>query len=396
MPTFEFNSVPRILFGRGKISALGDLARPLGSHALLIHNGDDPGRSGPVDRVAASLSAASVRCTFHRQRGEPTVTDVDTGVSTARANGCDLIIAVGGGSAIDAAKAVAGLLTNGGSALDYMEVIGRGQKITKPAAPWIAIPTTAGTGAEATRNAVIGAPDKKYKASLRSELLLAWIALIDPELGLAVPPSVTAASGMDALCQLIESFTSTGANPMTDALAAEGIRLATRSLRTAVQQGSDLAAREDMALAALFSGITLSNAGLGAVHGFAAPLGANFPVPHGVVCARLLAPVIAANARALRAQSSDHPALLRYETIGYELESLEFRHTHAVQDPFSLLTSWTAGLVTEFGIPPLSRYGLTDSHIPEIVTLAKKSSSMRYNPVPLADDVLANILRSAL
>jgi alcohol dehydrogenase class IV len=396
MPSFEFNSVPKIIFGRGKITTLGDLARPLGSHALLIHNGDDPGRSGPVDRAAASLSAAAVRCTFHRQRGEPTVSDVDAAVSTARQDACDLIVALGGGSAIDAAKAVAGLVTNGGSALDYMEVIGRGQKIAKPAAAWIAVPTTAGTGAEATRNAVIGAPDRKYKASLRSELLLARVALIDPELGLAVPRSVTAASGMDALCQLIESFTSTGANPMTDALAAEGIRLAARSLRKAVADGSDLAAREDMALAALFSGITLSNAGLGAVHGFAAPLGANFPVPHGVVCARLLSPVIAANTQALRQQSPDHPALLRYETIGYELESLEFRHTHTVQDPFSLLTAWTSGLVQEFDIPPLSRYGLTESHIPEIVSLAKKSSSMRYNPIPLADDALANILRSAL
>jgi alcohol dehydrogenase class IV len=396
MPSFDFHSVPRIVFGRGRIAQLGEIARSLGSHALLIHNGDVPGRGGPVDLAIASLSATSVRCTPHRQKGEPTISDVDAALSAARSNACELILAVGGGSAIDAAKAVAGLLTNGGSALDYMEVIGRGQKITKPAAPWIAVPTTAGTGAEATRNAVIGAPDRKFKASLRSELLIARVALIDPELGVGVPREVTAASGMDALCQVIESYVSSGANPMSDAVAAEGIRLAAHSIRTAVADGANLDARESMAMAALLSGIALTNAGLGAVHGFAAPLGANFPVPHGVVCARLLPGVIKANVAALKLQSPRHPSLVKYETVGFEIESIEFAKTHAAPDPFEMLVTWTANLVAEFKIPALSHYGLTEPRIPEMVELAKRSSSMRFNPVVLADDVLADILRTAI
>jgi alcohol dehydrogenase class IV len=396
MHAFEFNSVPRIIFGRGRISDLGVLARALGDHALVVHNGDDPGRAGPVDRAAASLTAAGVRVTYRRQRGEPTVADVDAGVAAARENQCDLLIGIGGGSAIDAAKAIAGLLTNGAAALDYVEVIGAGRKITVAAMPWIAVPTTAGTGAEATRNAVIGAPQHKFKASIRSELLLPRIALIDPKLGMAVPRAVTAASGMDALCQLIEAYVSTGANPMSDAAAAEGIRLASRSLRAAVENGAHDTAREEMALAALLSGIALTNAGLGAVHGFAAPLGANFPVPHGVVCARLLPPVLAANVQALRAHDRRHPALLKYETIGYEIEAHLFPHTHKIDDPFHALMDWTAGLVENFGIPRLGHYGLADAHVPEMVALAKKSSSMRYNPLPLADDILAAILRSAI
>jgi alcohol dehydrogenase class IV len=396
MPAFDFHSVPRIVFGRGRIAQLGQIVRLLGSHAQLIHNGDEPGRGGPVDRAIASLSAASVRCTPHRQKGEPTVDNANAALAVARSNGCDLIIAVGGGSAIDAAKAVAGLLTNGGAALDYMEVIGRGQKITKAAAPWIAVPTTAGTGAEATRNAVIGAPERKFKASLRSELLMARVALIDPELGVGVPREVTAASGMDALCQVIESYVSSGANPMSDAVAAEGIRLAAHSIRAAFADGANLDAREAMAMAALLSGIALTNAGLGAVHGFAAPLGANFPVPHGVVCARLLPGVIKANIAALKQQSPRHPSLIKYETIGFEIEAIEFARTRAAPDPFEMLAAWTTGLVAEFKIPGLGHYGLTEARIAEMVELAKRSSSMRYNPVVLADEVLADILRSAI
>ncbi len=196
---------------------------------------------------------------------------------------------------------------------------GTGRKITKAAAPWIAIPTTAGTGAEVTRNAVIGATAQRYKASIRGEQLLARIALVDPELGVSTPPGVTASSGMDALCQCIESYTSKGAQPMTDALALQGISLAGRSLRRAVEEGTNLDAREDMALAALLSGITLTNAGLGAVHGFAAPLGANFPVPHGTVCAALLPHVMSANVDALRAVAADHPTLRRYAAVGRTL-----------------------------------------------------------------------------
>ena len=296
---FDFNIVPQILFGRGQIRRLPQVVAQWGE-AVLVIQPDHPGQEAMAGRLRELL--AGCRVAFHLQGGEPTVVDVDAALGAARGHGAQVIVGLGGGSAIDCAKAVAALLTNGGQALDYMEVVGKGQKITKPAAPWVAIPTTAGTGAEATRNAVIGAPEKKFKASIRSDLMLARVALVDPELGVGVPPEVTASSGMDALCQVIESYTSTGANLMTDALALQGIALASRSLKRAYEDGRDIDAREDMALAALLSGITLTNAGLGAVHGFAAPMGANYPIPHGVVCAALLPHVIAANVAAMRAQ----------------------------------------------------------------------------------------------
>ncbi len=403
MTSFEFTSVPKIVFGRGKITQLGDLARPLGSRALMIHNGDDPGRSGPVDRAADSLRAANIPVTFHRQRGEPTTTDIDAALAIARAHQCDFLIAVGGGSAIDAAKATAGLLTNGGAALDYMEVTGQGRKITTPAAPWIAIPTTAGTGAEVTRNAVIGSPEDKFKASIRSEHLLARAALIGPELGINAPADVTAASGMDALCQCIESFTSIGANELTEPIAEHGALSVIKTIRRAYANGSDVDAREGMALGALCSGIALSNAGLGAVHGFAAPIGANFPIPHGVVCARLLPGVIAANAAALCAESPEHPTFMKYEALGVYASALRLPErseplpVHGYPPhPAEKLIAYVTDLVRDLAIPPLSQFGLREEHIPSMVSLAKKSSSMRYNPVVLADDALSNILRSAL
>ncbi|MGB2823233.1 MAG: iron-containing alcohol dehydrogenase, partial [Phycisphaerae bacterium] len=260
---FDFLSVGRIIFGRGRARQVGELAGALGTTALVVTNAGEPGDGGVVDGLGESLSTAGLKCFFVQQPGEPTVGDVDRALETARGEGCDVVVGLGGGSAIDAAKATAALLTNGGSPLDYMEVVGKGGKITRPAAPWLAVPTTAGTGAEVTRNAVIACPEKHFKASIRGEQLLARVVIVDPELGVSVPPEVTAGSGMDALCQLIESYTSVNAQPLTDALAAEGIPRAARSLRRAFADGTDLDAREDMAMAALLSGITLTNAGLG-------------------------------------------------------------------------------------------------------------------------------------
>ena len=391
MPPFEFFSAPRIVFGRGTFARLPELAVGLGgSSALVVSNGaGEPGGGGLTDRLTDALTAAKLNARFLRQRGEPTVADVDRGAEVSRQYGCDLVIGLGGGSAIDAAKAVAGLLTNGGSALDYMEVVGKGQKLTRPAAPWVAVPTTAGTGAEVTRNAVIGYPEKQFKASLRSELLLPRVALVDPALGVTVPPDVTARCGMDALCQCVEAYTSTGANPMTDALALKGMTLAARSLRPAVRDGTDLAAREDMAMAALLSGVCLTNAGLGAVHGFAAPLGANFPVPHGTVCADLLPPVIAANVKALRERSPNHPALARYAEVGRALTGADG------SDP-GAAAAFTSDLVRELNIPPLREFGISEAAIPAMVALARKASSMRYNPVVLSDEELAAVLRQGI
>jgi alcohol dehydrogenase class IV len=255
-----------------------------------------------------------------------------------------------------------------------MEVVGRGQKIAQPAVPWIAIPTTAGTGAEVTRNAVVGWPAKKFKASIRSELLMARVALIDPELHVDVPSSVTAASGMDALCQCIEAYVSKNANPMTDAVAIKGVELAGKCLKRAFDDGRDLEARESMALAALFSGVALANAGLGAVHGFAAPIGANFPVPHGVVCGVLLPHVIAANLAAGATPG-------KYEQIGRVLPGGLARCSE---------------LVAQLKVPRLGKFGIAESDVPAMVDLARRASSMRYNPVELSDESLGDILRKSL
>jgi alcohol dehydrogenase class IV len=394
---FDFFSVPRIVFGRGQFARLAELAAPLGRTALVVANGP----AELFDRLTAHLAAAGIRHVAHLQKGEPTVQNIDAALAVGRNASCTLVIGLGGGSAIDAAKAAAGLLANGGTALDYMEVVGKGQKITRPALPWIAIPTTAGTGAEATRNAVIGyKPDggggaqasgqASFKASLRSELLLPRIALIDPELGVSVPPAVTASSGMDALCQCIEAYTSTGATPMTNPVALEGVRRAARSLKRAYTNGQDLDAREDMALAALFSGIALTNAGLGAVHGFAAPLGASFPVPHGVVCAALLPHVMRANVLALRAANS--PTLARYTAVSCAMLQRDLPDAAAIDAAIAFIES----LARDLRIPRLSQFGFTPAAVPAQVALAQKSNSMRYNPIPLTPETLAQILTAAL
>jgi alcohol dehydrogenase class IV len=385
MPGFDYFGVSRIVFGRGQRSRLPELLGALGTGAFIIYNG------APTAARAAEL-LGEMPHRLHRQRGEPTVADVDAAVESARAAGCDVIAGIGGGSAIDAAKAVAGLLANGGTAQDYMEVVGEGRRITRPAMPWVAMPTTAGTGAEATRNAVIGLPERRFKASIRSEHLLPRGVIIDPELQLDVPAAVTARSGMDALCQCIEACTSTGASPLTDPLALDGIRRAGRSIVRAVEHGDDLAAREDMALAALFSGVALTNAGLGAVHGLAAPLGANFPIPHGTLCAALLPGVMQANVRALRA-AGDAAGLARYAGVGRALA--DNPHLDDAQAILFALRQ-VARLARRLGIPRLGGFGLAEQHVAPMVQLARKASSMRFNPVILSDNVLAGILGSAL
>jgi alcohol dehydrogenase class IV len=372
---------------------MGELAAELGSAAVVVTNAGEPGDGGPADRLRDHLAEAGVRSVFWRQRGEPKIDDVDAAAQLARQEHCDLAIGLGGGSAVDVAKAVAGLLTNGGSPLDYMEVIGKGRKLTQPAAPWIAVPTTAGTGAEVTRNAVLGSPERKFKASLRSPHLMARVALLDAELGVGVRPGVTASSGMDALCQLIESYTSNRAQPITDALAVKGIMLAATALPRVVADGSDVDAREHMALAALLSGMTLANAGLGAVHGFAAPLGANFPVPHGTVCAALLPHVMQANVDALRAEAAGHPHLGRYARIG---RTLTDRQDLPDQEAIDAGIEFTQRLVDQLNIPRLGTCGLTPDAVTELVALARKASSMRYNPVVLSEEALREILLRAL
>ena len=308
---FEFATATRIIFGAGTLREVGPLARELAPRALVI-TGANPRRAEPL---LALLRQHGVKGFAFPVTGEPEIVTVQRGVALAKQENCGLVISFGGGSALDAGKAIAAMLTNTGELLDYLEVIGRGQALTKPSAPFIAIPTTAGTGSEVTRNAVLASPEHRVKVSLRSPHMLPKIAVIDPELTYDLPPAITASTGGDALTQLIEPYVSCRANPMTDALCVEGIRRAARSLRAAFTDGRDAAARSDMAVASLFGGLALANAGLGAVHGFAGPIGGQFPAPHGAVCAALLPHVMEANLRALRRRQPAAQALPRYEEV---------------------------------------------------------------------------------
>src|ERR1700736_464652 len=298
---FEFATAGRIIFGPGTYEEFGSIAGELGRRALVVC-GSSPGRIKPL---LAMLETANTVFSSFEVRGEPTVAQVADGVHHARQAESDLVIGFGGGSVIDSAKAIAGLVTNPGAILDYLEVIGRGKQLSVPALPCVAIPTTAGTGAEVTRNSVLASPEHQVKVSLRSPFLLPRLAIVDPKLTSDLPSSITASTGLDALTQLIEPYVSIRSNPITDGFCVEGMRRASRSLRHAFQDGQNLQAREDMALASLFGGLSLANAGLGAVHGFAAPVGGMFPAPHGAVCAALLPHVLEVNLRALSERLPD-------------------------------------------------------------------------------------------
>lgn len=381
---FEFATANRIVFGAGTFSQAGAIARSLGRRALVV-TGKSPARAEPLrEQLKAAGLAAEVFCIA----GEPTTEAVRAGTERARAAESDCVIAFGGGSAMDAAKAIAGLLTNGGELGDYLEVIGHARPLTQPAAPLLAVPTTAGTGAEVTRNAVLASPEHRVKASLRSPHLLPRVALVDAELTLNLPPALTASTGMDALTQLIEPYVCLRANPMTDALCVEGIRRAARSLRRAFDHGADAAAREDMALASLFGGLALANAGLGAVHGFAAPIGGMFPAPHGAVCAALLPGVMAANIRALRERAPAGPALQRYEEIARLLTG---RPQATAEDG----VKWTSELGQALAIPRLRMWGMEEGDVPAVVAKAMQASSMKANPVPLSEADLRAVLAAA-
>ncbi len=382
---FEFATAQRILFGPGVVAEAPSLAASLGRRPMVV-TGRNAGRAEPL---LARLQEQSLEATRFAVTGEPTVDGVLAGVAQAQQAGCDLVIGFGGGSVLDAAKAIAALLANGGDPLDYLEVVGRGQPLLKPSLPCIAIPTTAGTGSEVTRNAVLGSPDHRVKASLRSPFMLPTAAIVDPELTYSVPPDVTAASGLDALTQCIEPYVSSRANPLTDAVCREGMRRAARSLRHAFVVGGNAAARQDMALASLMGGLALANAGLGAVHGFAGPIGGMFSAPHGAICARLLPPVMAANVAALLQRAPDSPALTRYAEIARLLTE---RSDAQAEDG----AAWAADLVEALGIRRLAAYGITAADIPEIVAKSQQASSMKANPIPLTTDELAAILHAAL
>jgi alcohol dehydrogenase class IV len=382
---FELATAGRVVFGRGRVAEVGAIAAELGKRALVV-----TGRGAErAERVTALLRAHGIDTSLARVSGEPTVSDVQSGVAQARAFGCDSVVAVGGGSAIDMGKAVAAMLGNEGDLLDYLEVVGRGRQLECQAAPCVAIPTTAGTGSEVTRNAVIGVPDRHVKVSLRSHLMLPKVALVDPALTDGLPPRITASTGFDALAQVIEPYVCAKPTPITDALCVDAMRRIARSLRRACECGADTQARDDMAMASLFGGIALANAGLGAVHGFAGPIGGMFCAPHGEVCAALLPHVMAANVAALKERAPGSPVLARFDTVA---ELLTGRVGAKAEEG----AAWVRDLGRALAIPALAVHGMRLLDADAVVDKAKNASSMKANPIALKDDDLQRVLRAAI
>jgi len=382
MDAFEFATAGRIIFGAGRSAELPGLLARYGSRVLAC-TGASP------DRHADLLARLGLPTAVFPVAGEPTVDLARAAAAAAREHRADVVAAIGGGSVIDTAKAAAMLLGNGGDPLDYLEVIGAGRPITRPSAPCVAVPTTAGTGAEVTANAVLASPADRLKASLRSATMIPRVALVDPLLTVSGPAAVTAASGMDALTQCLEPFVSPRASPLSDAVAREGIRRAAAGLRRAYADGTDVAARADMAVASVAGGMALANAKLGAVHGLAGVLGGTVAVPHGAACAALLAPVAEANVAALRAGPPRHPALARYAEAAALLTG----------DPGATVEdgiAWVRATVALLAIPRLGAYGLAPEGFAEVAAQALRSSSMQGNPVALTARDLTEILARAV
>jgi alcohol dehydrogenase class IV len=378
---FEFATATRIIFGPGTIEEVAGEAAGMGKRAFVI-TGRSTERAGPL---LEQLSKHAIEYVTFSVPTEPTTTIVSEAVKQARGAKSDLVIGIGGGSTLDTGKAIAAMLTNSGKLLDYLEVVGEGNPLTETPAPYIAIPTTAGTGAEVTRNAVLAVPEHQVKVSMRSPLMLPRLAVVDPELTHSMSPSTTASTGLDALTQLIEAYVSNKANPMTDGICCEGLKRAGHSLRKAYENGGDSNAREDMALASLFSGLVLANAKLGAVHGFAGPLGGMISAPHGVICARLLPFVCETNVQALHSREPSSPALARYDEVARILTGKDSaRAADGVE--------WIQNLCKALTVPPLTAFGLEEEDFPTVVAKAQKSSSMKGNPISLTDDELMEIL----
>jgi alcohol dehydrogenase class IV len=383
--SFEFATAGRIMAGAGRAAELPEVVAGLGSR-VLVCTGADPARH------AGLLAGLGWPAAVFPVAGEPTIELARAGVAAGREHGADVVVAIGGGSVIDAGKAVAMLLGNGGDPLDYLEVVGSGRKITRPAVPCVAVPTTAGTGSEVTANAVLASPAHRVKSSLRSPFMIPRVALVDPALTVSCPPPVTAASGLDALTQCLEPFVSVRANPLTDGLAREGLRRAAAGLRAAYADGTDLGARADMAVCSLLGGLALANAKLGAVHGLAGVIGGTAAVPHGVACAALLAPVMEANVATLRSGPPGrraHPALDRYAEAARLITGTP---AASIEDGLD----WIRETIALLAIPRLASFGLRPHDADDIAVKAAKSSSMQGNPVTLSQSDLRAVLEQAI
>jgi alcohol dehydrogenase class IV len=374
-----------VRFGAGRVSEVPAALAALGASRVLVVTGRTTARA---DAVRSMLTEAGISSIAFGVATEPSIERVRAAVALVAEAGCDAVLGFGGGSALDVGKAAAVLATSGADPLDHLEVIGGSRPLTRPGLPCVAVPTTAGTGSEVTRNSVLSGGG--VKASLRSPLMLPKVAIIDPDLLTGVPRPTIAASGMDALSQLIEPLLSRRANPFTDALARDGMRRSARSLSRAYQEGmEDPGTREDLALASLFGGLCLANSGLGAVHGLAAAAGARLSAPHGAVCAAVLAAAMDVNLRALHHRAPEHQALARMS----EVASLLTGQPDATPEE---AIAWLQDLTTALSIPGLASYGLNHDGISEVVTAAQSASSMRGNPIDLSDEEVSEIVTRSL
>lgn len=393
--SFEIARLPRIVFGSGRIAELPHTVQAFGQRALLVLGGRSLRASEAGAGLLRDLRAAGIMLDEARVESEPSPELVDRIVAAHVGRGIEVVVGIGGGSVLDTAKAVAALLPHGNSVMDHLEGVGRNLPYRGPATPWIAVPTTAGTGSEATKNAVLSVQGVNgFKKSFRDDALVAQVALVDPELLASCPPQLVAANGMDAFTQLLESYVSVRSNPFTDALALSGLQAVRDGFFAARAGGSDVAAQQGracMAYASLLSGITLAQAGLGSVHGLASPLGAYFPIPHGVVCGTLVATASAVNIRALQ-RDANRTALAKYARVGRLLAPAAPAHDEAALDALvQVLREWTARLE----LPALGRFGVRAADIPRIVAGAR-GNSMQTNPVRLTDAEISEIVSARL
>jgi len=382
---FEFMTANRIIFERGSINQIGKIAKTFGQKVLLASGN----REDVTNRVVAYLKDEGLEVTVVSVQGEPSMEGIKESLEVARKANCDMTIGFGGGSAMDTGKIIAAMLSNPGEIIEYLEVIGAGRSLSNPSVPCIAVPTTSGTGAEVTKNSVISSHEHKVKVSLRSPYMLPEVVVLDPELTLSVPPPVTASTGLDALTQVLEPFISSAANPMTDAFCREGLKRASGSLKKAFDDGNDIDAREEMALASLFGGMALANAKLGAVHGFAGVIGGMFPIPHGVVCANLLPFSIEVNVKALSEREPNSDYLKRFDEVA---EILTGKRDAKAKDA----VLWIQELCQHLKVPSLRTFGLAEKDFPEIIEKSMVASSMKGNPIKLTYEELEEILRKAM
>ncbi len=380
MLSFDFATSGHIHFGRGSLARLADYLGADTSPILLL-----TGQHNAVDNpILPLINGRSIPLHQAIIVGEPDSNVIDQEAEKARVAGIKAVISFGGGSVLDAGKAIAMLITNGGVSLDYAEIVGKGKNITIPSLPNFAIPTTAGTGSEVTKNAVIIFKEKKVKASIRSPLMIPQVAIVDPETMRSVPPEITASTGMDALTQVLESYLSSRSTILVDSMCEKAIPMAFKSLAKVYENGNDLDAREEMAYVSLIGGVSLANAGLGAVHGFAAAIGGMYSIPHGSICACFLPVVFEANYQALMKKNPNHPAINKCRQIAM--------YSGIKNGDVSELIEKLYNLRFDLNIPGMRKFGINRSMAGDIAESTARTSSMKGNPIDLSFDQLVQIL----